>query len=153
MSLAFMSIKQSHHMYALLAMPSAIDGHSMKMAVRRIAGSMMEQTEMVGGIDVLCTDLMRALPNKVVAKGGAEGVYCIGLVESGIGMAIKIDDGNYRAAYPAAIETLVQLGMIDQQEQQELVSYRYPLIRNCIQAEVGRIEPVFRLPNCKETAG
>ncbi|WNR46116.1 asparaginase [Paenibacillus roseipurpureus] len=131
--------------FQLFANPNGIESHSLKLAVRQIAASMMEQPEMVGGSDVLCTDLMNALPHRIIAKGGAEGVYCMGLVDKGIGIALKIDDGNYRAAYPAAIETLTQLGLIDQREKQLLHGYHYPPVTNRSGHIVGGIEPVFSL--------
>lgn len=48
-----------------------------------------------------------------VAKGGAEGVVGIGM-PAGYGIAIKAWDGEQRGIYAAAIETLRQLGFLDQ---------------------------------------
>ena len=43
---------------------------------------------------------MQALPG-AVGKRGAEGVLCVGLPD-GRGMALKVEDGAYRAVYAAA---------------------------------------------------
>ena len=41
-----------------------------------------------------------------VSKGGAEALSCIGLAGEGIGVAVRIDDGNARASAPAALAVL-----------------------------------------------
>jgi len=56
--------------------------------------------ELVGGPGAVDTLVMRALP-RAVAKRGAEGVLCAGLPD-GAGVALKVEDGAYRAVYAAA---------------------------------------------------
>ena len=46
---------------------------------------------------------MRELPGQVFMKTGAEGVYCGGFAELGLGFALKIDDGTKRAAAGATM--------------------------------------------------
>lgn len=69
---------------------------------------------MVAGSARFDTRVIERLGERVFCKVGAEGVYCAALPQSGLGVAIKIDDGNNaRAAevvMAAAIESLVQLG-------------------------------------------
>jgi L-asparaginase len=66
----------------------------------RICAAMSSHPELIGyergAID---TDLMR-LRRGWVAKGGAEGLICAGSPE-GLGIAVKIEDGNMRALRPA----------------------------------------------------
>ena len=68
---------------------------------------------MVGGSARFDTEVMQALGERVFCKVGAEAVFCAALPERGLGVAIKIDDGNTaRAAevvMAAAIEALVSL--------------------------------------------
>lgn len=52
---------------------------------------------------------MTAVPG-LLAKGGAEGVQLLGLPD-GRGVAVKVDDGNARAAGPAAVAVLRALGL------------------------------------------
>src|SRR5215813_823637 len=52
----------------------------------------------VAGAGRLDTMAMAHLPGRVLLKAGAEGVHCGGLVERGLGFALKIDDGGKRAA-------------------------------------------------------
>ena len=65
-----------------------------------LAGAMTARPELVGGPQAVDTLVMRALPGSV-AKRGAEGVLCVGLPD-GRGVALKVEDGAYRASYAAA---------------------------------------------------
>ncbi len=53
---------------------------------------------MVAGTGRFCTILMDRLGASAFVKTGAEGVYCAALPETGLGIALKIDDGGARAA-------------------------------------------------------
>jgi L-asparaginase II len=67
----------------------------------------------VAGSGRFDTRVMQRLGERVFCKVGAEGVFCAALPEAGLGVAIKVDDGNTaRAAevvMAAAIEALVRL--------------------------------------------
>jgi L-asparaginase II len=64
----------------------------------RIADAMRARPELVGGKGADDTDLMRALPGWI-AKRGAEGLFCAAGPD-GVGLAIKVEDGNSRALRP-----------------------------------------------------
>ncbi len=65
-----------------------------------VVRAMTGHPELVGGPGAVDTLVMRALP-RAVAKRGAEGVLCAGLPD-GAGVALKVEDGAYRAVYAAA---------------------------------------------------
>jgi L-asparaginase II len=66
----------------------------------RIADAMRARPELVGGsVDATDTDLMRLRPGWI-AKGGAEGLFCA-VDADGRGVALKAEDGAYRAIRPA----------------------------------------------------
>lgn len=65
-----------------------------------VVRAMTAHPALVGGPDSVDTIVMRALPG-AVGKRGAEGVLCVGLPD-GRGMALKVEDGAYRAVYAAA---------------------------------------------------
>jgi L-asparaginase II len=66
----------------------------------RIRAAMRARPELVGGSrDAVDTDLMR-LRDGWIAKGGAEGLFCAAH-EDGRGIALKAEDGAYRAIAPA----------------------------------------------------
>jgi L-asparaginase len=70
--------------------------------------AMTAHPELVRSDGDLDTEAMRAIPG-CVSKGGAEALSCAGLAVEGIGVAVRIDDGNARASAPAALAVLGQL--------------------------------------------
>lgn len=88
--------------YARLA--AATDEHPV-----RVREAMMSHPELVGGTGRFCTDLMRAMPGRIVAKIGADGIYCAGLVGLGVGLALKVEDGDLTSCPPALFGVLEQL--------------------------------------------
>jgi len=66
----------------------------------RIRAAMKAHPELVGGShDAVDTELMRLRPGWI-AKGGAEGLFCAAH-DDGRGIALKAEDGAYRAIGPA----------------------------------------------------
>jgi L-asparaginase II len=88
---------------------------------------------------------MEAGGGTIVGKAGAEGVYCVGLPEAGIGLALKVDDGNARAAYPAVVEALRQAGLVSDRVVESLRAFHNPELKNHKGTIVGEIVPVLRL--------
>jgi L-asparaginase II len=119
-------------------------------SLRRVAQVMLDYPEMVAGEARLDTDLMRAVPQHVVSKGGAEGYHGIGLVMKNgpaLGVAIKIGDGDgKRGGHPVVIEVLRQLGVLDEAALTALQSYHAWKITNHRGLEVGEVRANFQLP-------
>jgi L-asparaginase II len=57
---------------------------------------------LIAGTGRFCTEIMSAWPGGIIAKVGAEGVYSAALLEEGIGIALKVEDGDMRSA-PVAL--------------------------------------------------
>jgi L-asparaginase II len=75
----------------------------------RIASSMRARPVLIGGEGATDTALMQAQPGWI-AKGGAEGLMCAAS-SAGIGLAVKILDGNSRALRPALAAFGAQFGL------------------------------------------
>lgn len=131
--------------FARLAAPDAVEVKTDAATVRRITGAMTAHPDMVAGARRLDTDLMRAFRGRLVAKSGAEAVQCIGDLERGIGIAIKVEDGGTRALAAAVMSVLRQLGIGDEEVFAQLQSYEHPVVENMHGHPVGRIETAFRL--------
>ena len=82
----------------------------------RIRDSMLRHPDLVAGAGRPCTDMMRAHPGRVIAKVGAEGVYCALLVQERLGISLKIEDGHGPAAALAMAAILEELGLRPQPE-------------------------------------
>lgn len=78
---------------------------------RRIAEAMMANPFLVGGTDRFDTVLMEDAPG-ILCKVGAEGVHSVAIIESGIGIALKVEDGATRAQFPALLALLQHLGAL-----------------------------------------
>jgi L-asparaginase II len=66
---------------------------------RRVIEAMQARPDLVGGSESLDTALMQAATGWV-AKGGAEGLFCA-RAPDGLALALKCEDGNFRALRPA----------------------------------------------------
>ncbi|MDD2421994.1 MAG: asparaginase, partial [Heliobacteriaceae bacterium] len=114
-------------------------------ACRRVAGAMVNHPFLVGGTGRLDTDLLQVTRGKVIPKIGADGIYCLAVPEKGLGLALKIEDGNMRALGPVVIEALNQLGILTAAERQALAGYEKITIKNNVRKVVGELRPVFTL--------
>lgn len=108
---------------------------------REVIASMMAHPHMVAGTGRLCTDLMTVAAGKVAAKSGAEGVFCVAVPASGLGLALKIEDGAGRAVGPAAIRVLEQIGVLTATEMDRLSRHRRPPVVNRRGEPIGEIRP------------
>lgn len=131
--------------FARLAKPISNLVPKRAATIERIRNAMIQHPEMVGGTNRFDTDLMKIFDGKVVAKAGAEAVQCIGLVEEGIGIAIKVEDGGHRASSVAAMEVLKQLGIGDEQEFEALKDYVIAPVLNARNDTIGFIKADFEL--------
>ena len=90
-------------------------GHA--AAAKRLRAAVAAHPFMVGGTDRFDTRVMERLRERVFCKVGAEGVFCAAFPERGLGIAIKIDDGNNaracEVAMAATIEAFVDLDDAD----------------------------------------
>ena len=139
--------------FARLANPAESDAldEPMNLAAKRLVAAMIAHPELVGGTTGrFDTDLLRASHGKLVCKVGAEAVYSVGVLPcdrypSGLGIAVKVEDGSYRGMGPAVIETLAQLGVLDGSELEELEPYHHPEVDNRRGVVCGEVCPAFTL--------
>ncbi len=131
--------------YARLANPDDREP-KVKDACNRIFQAMNNSPEMVAGTNGFCSELIKHTHGKLVGKLGAEGVYCIGIKGLNIGLAIKIEDGNYsRALNPAVMRCLEDLNILTEEEIEALNQFREPEYTNGVGMTVGKVSPVFHL--------
>ncbi|HXF53452.1 MAG TPA: asparaginase [Hyphomicrobiaceae bacterium] len=79
-----------------------------RVAAERIMSACWQAPELVAGEGRLDTEMMRRLPEEVLMKTGAEGVYCAALPKLRLGIALKIDDGAKRAAEALVAHLIAQ---------------------------------------------
>jgi L-asparaginase II len=74
----------------------------------RVAAAMRAHPGLIRGPDGVDTILMRAREGWI-AKGGAEGLMCAA-GPSGLGLAVKVEDGSSRAVGPGLAAFVARLG-------------------------------------------
>jgi L-asparaginase II len=125
--------------FAMLADPAAVPADDARSGLAgplcRIRDAMTANPDMVAGTrDRLDTSIMKAVPGRILAKGGAEGLRGFAILASAgrfaaSGVAIKIEDGGGfdRATSAASVETLRQIGLLDAAALRALGRYHRPL--------------------------
>ena len=131
--------------YGKFSKPEGVFPDKRAQALRRILHAMTHYPYYVAGTNRLDTVLMEATKGRIVAKLGAEAVYCIGIVDEGLGICLKIDDGSYRAIDPVIIQVLKELGFITNEELKQLSMYWKPKLYNHRNDVIGELETVFKL--------
>lgn len=101
--------------------------------------------EMLAGTDGFCSELLAKTHGQLCGKLGAESIYCIGVKGKDLGIIVKVEDGSYRALYPAVMSTLQQLGVLTDDELAALDSFAHPKVMNNRGVQVGAIRPCFTL--------
>lgn len=92
---------------------------------------------LIRGTDSLDTEVMQAFGGRLMLKIGAEGVFCGALRNSGLGFALKIDDGNMVAAECAVANLLLAIAKPDSKERSALDKWTRVTNRNWRKIEVA----------------
>lgn len=81
-------------------------GAAQDSALHTLRQAMTTHPDLVAGADRACTTFIASTQGGVLAKVGAEGVYCAALPERGLGIALKVHSGDWRAT-PAALAAVL----------------------------------------------
>jgi L-asparaginase II len=134
--------------FAALADPHRVPqsaGGRHHVALDRLRSAMMAHPENVAGTDDPVTDLMALGGGTIAAKSGAEGLLCVALPEPGLGIAIRIADGTYRALPVVIAAVLEQLNVVDPSIISAFRERQNPELRNHNRRLVGEIKAAFTL--------
>jgi len=86
----------------------------------KITRAMTSHPDLIAGEGYFDSELIKRGHNKIISKGGSEGIQCVGLLGEGIGLSIKVEDGSKRAKHAVAIHLLRQLEWITPSAIEEL---------------------------------
>lgn len=95
------------------AAPEEAFGGVRGQAAARLRDAMMAHPVLVAGEGRYSTEMMQALGGNAAIKSGAEGVLVAILPDSGLGIALKVDDGAGRGAQAAMTALLARCGEIE----------------------------------------
>ena len=86
------------------------------------------------------TDIARVSGGRLFPKIGAEAVYLVGVRGGDRGLAVKIDDGSWRALHAVVVGLLERLELASPDELAALEGWRGRPMRNWAGLEVGALE-------------
>lgn len=139
----YLPLKNMAYAYARLAKPEEGNWGERTKAVVTIRDAMLAHPSVVAGTGRIDTALMRLTKGRILAKIGAEAVYCLAAVNEGIGITFKIEDGSYRAINPTVIGILKRLDLITADEHEELLRMFPPVLKNHRGDIIGTIETLL----------
>jgi len=107
--------------------------------------AMTRHPELVSGTGRTDLALFQAGGGDWIVKAGADGVQAIGIRSRGIGIAVRIADGDVRARHVVTVEVLHQLGLLPATLPPALATHWRPQLVNLSGTVVGTLEPLFEL--------
>ncbi|KAI5460712.1 putative thermolabile L-asparaginase [Mariannaea sp. PMI_226] len=120
--------------------------------------AMTQHPEMIGGEGRFCTRLMSSFKGALIGKVGADGFYGIGIrsskqtkrlgADGGIGIAVKIEDGNIEILYAVVMEILEQLDIGTREMRQQLSDFHYLQRLNTAGVVTGQVSLAFKVRAC-----
>ncbi|MEM7442499.1 MAG: asparaginase [Pseudomonadota bacterium] len=108
-------------------------------AAERVKAAWSGYPELMSGTDRFDAAINRALNGRAMVKIGAEGVFCACLDEMKLGLALKIADGASRAAEVAVAGILNKLGVLTNDQMDELSDWTRPTLLNRAGLEIGEV--------------
>lgn len=129
-------------------------------AGRLFRDAMLAFPHNVAGRGRICTEIMELTGRRFVAKSGAEGVYCVGVLPEaaaqapilrdigavgGIGIAVKAEDGHAAVRHLLVLGIMQQLGLLTPEDLAALDRFMNVPVKNWAGREVGELRPVFQL--------
>lgn len=132
--------------FARLANPAGLPSVR-AAACRRILTAAAREPVLFSGERRLCSALLAVAPGRILPKNGAEGVYAVALAPDpartrcpgGVGIAVKVHDGNERGYLPVVVDLLRHLGALPAPLPDELARYHVLPIQNTRQERVGEV--------------
>ncbi len=114
-------------------------GH--QRAAQRLRVAVAAAPYMVAGTGRFDSRVMTLLGERVFCKVGAEGVYCAALPELGLGVAVKMDDGNTARACEVVMAALIgRLLALSDNERCVIDGLADVTLSNWNGIEVGRLQ-------------
>jgi L-asparaginase II len=119
-----------------------------RAAVKRVLNAMATYPDHLAGRDAPVARLIRYTEGNVLAKGGAEGYLIAFVRDKGLGIAIKVadGDGSGRAKLGVLARVLGRIHALPQEEAELLIAAVEPAVADSNGREVGRVEITLQRP-------
>ena len=133
-------LRQLAHGFARVATGVGLSADHAR-AAQRLRQAVARAPFFVAGSGRFDTRVMERLGERVFCKVGAEGVFCAALPEQGLGVAIKVDDGNNSRAAEVVMAAVIEARVrLDDAERGFLRSLSDLALVNWNGITVGRLQ-------------
>ncbi len=129
--------------YARLSTPKLGDWGEYELAATKIRDAMSDYPQVISGTGRIDLAVSEITGGRVIAKIGADAVYCLCVKDENLGIAFKIEDGSYAAVTPMVIAVLKKLDLLTKTESEQLDKKFPPVLKNHRGEIIGTIETVF----------
>jgi len=110
-------------------------------AINRLHAAITANPLYAAGHGTIVSALIATTNGRILAKTGAEGVLVAAVPALGLGIALKIADGNARPRATALLAILDHLGILSGAEKKRLHEHMSPPVENSLGLLVGEIRP------------
>jgi L-asparaginase II len=111
-------------------------------ACNQILNAIAKYPIMIGGHGRLCSKIAEVTEGRIIAKVGAEGIYVAMIRDQKLGIALKIEDGAFRAVEVALVHLLKKFDLLKPQELEKLQKWVESPIYNTVKDRVGKITAI-----------
>lgn len=129
--------------YARLSSPSKGDWGEYEIAATKIRDAMSHYPQVVSGTGRIDLAVNEVSKGRIIAKMGSDAVYCLAIKDENLGIAFKIEDGNFAVVTPMVISVLKKFDLLTKDEEKELDEKFPPVLKNHRGEVIGTIETVF----------
>lgn len=133
-------------LWARLASGDGGGDASLDPILKRLFDAMRSHPEMVSGTGRADLGITLASNGDWVAKTGADGVQTVGIRSRGLGVAVKVSDGDFPSVFAVTIAVLKQLGVLEQESDCPLLTpWTDPVLRSYNGAPAGQLKATVQL--------
>lgn len=129
--------------YARLSTPVKGDWGAYETAATKIRDAMSKYPQVVSGTGRIDLAVTEVTGGRIIAKIGADAVYCLAVKDGDLGITFKIEDGSFAAVTPMTIAVLKYLDLLTRDEASELERLFPPVLKNHRGEVIGTIEATF----------
>lgn len=129
--------------YARLSTPKLGGWGEYETAATKIRDAMSAYPQVLSGTGRIDFAVSEITGGRIIAKIGADAVYCLCVKDENLGVTFKIEDGSYAAVTPMVIAVLKKLDLLSKDEADALDKKFPPTLKNHRGEVIGTIEAVF----------
>lgn len=108
----------------------------------RITRAIRTRPHLFGGTDRFDSLVIEETAGNVIPKVGAEGVHSVTVIDRGLGLTVKVEDGASRSQYPAVLRLLQLVGALPEVLSPRLQEFARTRVKNTRGEVVGEVRAV-----------